>query len=227
MRRSFTILAGAVALAAGLPAGAQADRFHARVTNPWFPLQPGMRWTYRGVDSGRPSRDVIRVAHRTAVIGGMRCAVVLDRVYIDGHLAERTTDWYTQDSRGRVRYAGEATAELDRRGRVKNTDGSWRSGRHGAHAGIYMPAVPRVGQAFSQEHARGVAQDRFSVTSVDARAATPFAIFPRHVLQTRETTPLEPGVVDGKRYVRGIGEVSEFSIRGGNDRLRLVTFRAG
>jgi hypothetical protein len=227
MRRSLTILAGALALAAALPTGAQAARFHARVTNPWFPLLPGMRWTYRGADSGRPSRDVVRVARRTAVVGGMRCAVVLDRVFIDGRLAERTTDWYTQDARGRVLYAGEATAELDRRGRVRNTDGSWRAGHHGARAGVFMPAVPRVGQAFAQEHARGVAEDRFSVTSLDARAPTPFAVFPRHVLQTRETTPLEPGVVDAKRYVRGIGEVEERSVRGGHDRLRLVSFRAG
>lgn len=227
MRRPLTILTGALALAAAFPAGAGAARFHARVTNPWFPLLPGMRWEYRGVDSGRPSHDVVRVAHRTALIGGMRCAVVLDRVFIDGRLAERTTDWYTQDARGRVLYAGEATAVLDRRGRVRNTEGSWRAGRHGARAGVFMPASPRVGQHFAQEHAKGVAQDRFSVTSLDARATTPFAIFPRHVLQTRETTPLEPGVVDAKQYVHGIGQIAEFSVRGGNDRLRLVSFRAG
>lgn len=227
MRRPLTILLGALALAAGFPGGADAARFHARVTNPWSPLLPGMRWEYRGVDSGRPSRDIVRVARRTALIGGMRCAVVLDRVYIEGRLAERTTDWYTQDARGRVLYAGEATAELDRHGRVRTTEGSWRAGRHRARAGVYMPAAPRLGQHFEQEHAKGVAEDRFAVVSLDARAATPFAIFRHHVLQTRETTPLEPGVVDAKRFVRGIGEVAEFSIRGGNDRLRLVSFRAG
>jgi uncharacterized protein DUF1707/uncharacterized protein DUF4190 len=41
--------------------------------------------------------------------------VVRDRLYLRGRLTERTTDWYTQDARGNVRYFGEDTAELDRR----------------------------------------------------------------------------------------------------------------
>jgi hypothetical protein len=44
----------------------------------------------------------------------------------------------------------------------------------------------------------------------------------RHALRTRETTAVEPGVVDRKVYVRGIGEVVERSVRGGRDRLVLV-----
>ncbi|MEA2281396.1 MAG: hypothetical protein QOK21_2003 [Solirubrobacteraceae bacterium] len=200
--------------------------FHARVTNPWFPLAPGMRWVYRGVDSGRPARDVVRVTDRVAMIDGMPSAVLADRLYIRGRLAERTTDWYTEDPRGRVLYAGEATAELDRRGRVRSTEGSWRAGVKGARAGVFMPRQPRVGQRFQQEYAAGVGEDHFSVTSLHASAATPFATFAGHVLQTRETTPLEPGVVDRKLYVDGIGQIAEESVKGGHDRLRLVSFRS-
>jgi hypothetical protein len=216
-------------LAAAAPAlGATPPRpgYHARATNPWFPLAPGMRWVYRGVDSGRPARDVVRVTNRVAVLDGMPCAVVADRLFIRGRLAERTTDWYTQDPRGRVLYAGEATAELARDGHVRSTEGSWRAGLEGARAGVFMPRRPRVGQHFQQEHAAGVAEDRFSVTSLHASATTPFAAFAGHILQTRETTPLEPGVVDRKRYVQGIGQVAEESVKGGNDRLRLVSFRS-
>jgi hypothetical protein len=203
-----------------------APGFHARVTNAWFPLAPGMRWVYRGVDGGRPARDLVRVTRRVEIVDGMPCAVLSDRLYIRGRLAERTTDWYTQDSRGRVLYAGEATAELDRRGHVRTTEGSWRAGVGGARAGVFMPRRPRVGQRFQQEHAKGIAEDRFSVTSLHASATTPFAVFTGHVLQTRETTPLEPGVVDRKLYVQGIGQVAEDTLRGGNDRLRLVSFRS-
>jgi hypothetical protein len=216
-------------LAAAAPAlGATPPRpgFHARATNPWFPLAPGMRWVYRGVDSGRPARDVVRVTDRVAVIDGMPCAVLADRLYIRGRLAERTTDWYTQDPRGRVLYAGEATAELDRHGRVRSTEGSWRAGVKGARAGVFMPRQPRVGQHFQQEHAAGVGEDHFSVTSLHASATTPFATFDGDALQTRETTPLEPGVVDRKLYVHGIGQVAEESVKGGHDRLRLVSFRS-
>ena len=34
-----------------------------------------------------------------------------DLLYLKGHLEERTTDYYTQDSQGRVWYFGETTAD--------------------------------------------------------------------------------------------------------------------
>jgi hypothetical protein len=44
-------------------------------------------------------------------------------------------------------------------------------------------------------------------------------------MRTREFTRLEPGVVDRKVYVRGVGQVFEASIKGGDDRLALVDVR--
>jgi hypothetical protein len=44
-------------------------------------------------------------------------------------------------------------------------------------------------------------------------------------MRTQETTPLEPGVVDRKVYVRGIGTVREQTVKGGNERYRLVAVR--
>ena len=44
-----------------------------------------------------------------------------DRLYLDNRLEERTTDWYSQDSKGNVWYFGENTAELDKQGNVKST----------------------------------------------------------------------------------------------------------
>ena len=61
-----------------------------------------------------------------AHIDGAPCVVVDDRLYLRGRLAERTTDWYAQDSNGNVWYFGEDTAELDRNGRVTSTAGTWR-----------------------------------------------------------------------------------------------------
>ena len=42
-------------------------------------------------------------------------------------------------------------------------------------------------------------------------------------LLTKEWTPLEPGVVDHKYYVRGTGTVLEQTVRGGDERLELVS----
>src|SRR4051794_36656300 len=98
----------AIAIAAAAPAPSS---FTPVVTNRWFPLEPGMRWEYRGIEGGGRARDVVRVLARVDTIDGVPCAAVSDRLYRRGHLAERTTDWYTQDDRGTVWYYGESTAE--------------------------------------------------------------------------------------------------------------------
>src|SRR5436190_1797178 len=158
MTRTIAVLVATLALAA--PAAGGSHGFSARVTNPWFPLKPGTVYTYQGVKDGKPSREVLRVTHRTKTIQGVPCVVVDDRLYVEGHLAERTNDWYSQDARGTVWYFGEATAELDKSGKVTSTEGTWQSGRDGAKAGIYMPAHPRAGQTGRQEYYRGKAEDR-------------------------------------------------------------------
>ncbi len=195
--------------------------FSNRVDNPWFPLRPGARYLYRGVKDGEPSRDVFTVTARTREIQGVRCTIVRDRLYLRGRLRERTQDWYAQDRAGNVWYFGEATAELDRSGRVTTTEGSWQAGVNGARAGILMPAHPRPGQSGLQEFYAGHAEDHFRVLSLSARVRTPAAAS-RRALLTREWTPLEPAVVDHKLYVRGIGNVLEQTVRGGDERNELV-----
>jgi len=157
------------------------------------------------------------VTGATRTIAGVRATAVSDRLYEAGKLAERTTDWYAQDRSGTVWYFGEATAELDREGRVTSTEGSWIAGVDGARAGIIMPAHPRVGQSFRQEYLKGHAEDHFQVLSLRATIHTPGASSSGHALLTKEWTPLEPGVIDDKVYVRGIGMVKEQTIKGGSE----------
>jgi hypothetical protein len=194
------------------------------VDNPWFPLRPGTTYVYRGAEGREPARDVLTVTHATKTIEGVRCTVIHDRLYLRGRLAEQTIDWYAQDAAGNVWYFGETTRELDARGRVTSTEGSWEAGVDGAQAGIYMPAHPHVGQRGVQEHYKGHAEDHFAVLSLSATVRAP-AVSSRHALLTREWTPLESGVVDHKLYVRDIGTVSEETVKGGTERLRLVAIR--
>ena len=143
-------------------------RFVEHIDNPWFPLVPGTTYIYRGMKDGEPSREVLRVTHRTKLIDGVRCTVLEDRLYLSGRLEERTTDWYAQDEEGTVWYFGEDTAELDEQGRVTSREGSWQAGVDGARAGIYMPADPKVGQSFAQEFYAGHAEDHFKVVDLAA-----------------------------------------------------------
>jgi len=204
------------ALAAALAAFVQPDpsAFVGRVDNAWFPLRAGTTWIYRGSKDGTPSRDIVTVERGTTAVAGVRCTAVRDRLFLNGKLAERTTDWYAQDRAGNVWYFGEATAELDPSGRVANTEGSWRAGVDGARPGILMPARPKAGQRFAQEYYAGHAEDRFQVLSVSRRK-----------LLTKEWSPLEPGVIDHKRYTKGVGMVSEATVRGGSERAVLVSER--
>ena len=223
-------LAVLVALAAGAVGGVGAapaqETFAGRTQNPWFPLVPGTRFVYQGMKDGEAARDVVTVTHRTKVIEGVRCTVVHDELYLAGRLAERTDDWYARKRDGSVWYFGEATAELDRRGRVTTTEGSWQAGADGALAGVYMPARPKVGLTFRQEYWRGHAEDHFRVVSLDATVKVPYTSS-QHGLLTTEWSPLEPGVVDHKLYVRGVGLVKEETVKGGQERVELVSVRRG
>ena len=213
------LLVAPTALASGSPSP---SRFVRGVTNPWFPLRPGTTLVYRGVKDGKPSRDVFLVTAQTRRIAGVVCTAVSDRLYLSGRLGERTTDWYAQDKAGNVWYFGEATAELDARGKVTSREGSWLTGVNGAQPGVFMPAHPRVGQSARQEYYKGHAEDHFRVLSLSAHVRTP-AASSSHALLTKEWTPLEPGVIDHKYYVRGIGTVLEQTVKGGDERNTLVS----
>jgi hypothetical protein len=192
------------------------------VDNPWFPLIPGTTFVYRGVKDAKVARDVFSVTSETKTIQGIRCTGVRDRLFLAGRLEERTTDWYAQDVHGNVWYFGESTAELDRNGRVTSTEGSWQAGRNGAQAGIYMTARPKLGQVRRQEYYRGHAEDHFSVLTLRASISVPYVRSSRALL-TKEWTPLEPGTLDHKYYVRRIGEVKEVTVKGPTERAELVS----
>ena len=109
MTRPSVLLAAIVALACGVAATSHAatppvpkpSDFSTRIDNPWFPLDPGTTYVYRGSKDGHPSRDVVVVTHRTKKIDGVPCVVIQDRLYLSGHLGERTTEWYSQDALGK------------------------------------------------------------------------------------------------------------------------------
>jgi hypothetical protein len=194
----------------------QQSRFVSRVDNPWYPLAPGTTLHYRGVKDGGPMTDVVTVTDATKRIVGARATVVRDRVYVHGRLSEDTLDWFAQDHKGNVWYLGEDTKELDARGRIKSREGSWQAGVNGARPGIIMPAHPRVGQTFRMEFESGHAEDWERIADVSSRR-----------LRTEEWTPLEPGVLDNKYYVRGVGSVREVTVRGGHETLELVSVSRG
>ena len=195
--------------------------FVATVDNPWYPADPRHDFHYAGTTAGEPTTDTYAVTTGTKVVAGVTCTVIRDTVGSGASSSERTEDWYAQDADGNVWYFGEATAELNRKGKVVNTEGSWEAGVDGALPGIFMPAKPAVGQSFAQEQFPGQAEDWFVVMFTVTRVTVPAGTY-KGALVTGEWTPLETGVVSEKTYVKGLGQVMERDISGGDETLRLV-----
>ncbi|MFI6661423.1 hypothetical protein ACIBL8_38530 [Streptomyces sp. NPDC050523] len=196
--------------------------FSATVDNPWFPLPPGRTLVYRGTKDGAQTTEHLTATRDIQKITGVPCRVVEDRLYTGRRLTETTRDYYAQDAAGNVWYFGEDTAELDAHGNILSTEGTWHAGRDGARPGIFLPARPAPGTSGQQEHYPGQAEDRFQVLDLTSRVSVPYKTF-TGALHTKEWTPLEPGVVDNKYYVKGIGTVKEITVKGGPFEENVLT----
>ncbi|MET1008800.1 MAG: hypothetical protein ABWY96_01940, partial [Gaiellaceae bacterium] len=134
-------------------------------------------------------------------------------------------DWYAQDTWGNVWYLGEDTKEFED-GKVVSAEGSWEAGVDGAEAGVVVPASPEIGLAYRQEYYEGEAEDAGEILSLDEQVEVPFGAF-EDVVMTKDTTPLEPDVLEHKFYATGVGPVLAISLSGGGSREELITFEPG
>jgi hypothetical protein len=201
------------------PANLEAGDFVERIDNQYWPMAPGSKWVYR--EDGQ--RVEVTVTDRTKEILGIAATVIHDVVAEDGELVEDTYDWYAQDKDGNIWYLGEDTKEYEN-GKVKSTEGSWEAGVDGAEAGILLPGEPEVGLRYRQEYYEGEAEDAGEILSLDEKAEVPFGSFDA-VLMTKDTTPLEPDVLEHKFYAKGVGPVLVLAISGGSGREELLSFR--
>jgi hypothetical protein len=223
----IAIAAGAMIAAPASAAQLDPADFTTRIDNPYWPMRPGSRWIYRETDpDGTRQRVVVTVTRRTKLIAnGVRARVVRDVVTENGRPVEKTDDWYAQDRAGNIWYLGEFTTEYED-GKPVSNEGSFEAGVDGAQAGIIMPAKPRAGMRYRQEHYPGHAEDRGEIVGLREQAEVPFGHF-RNVLMTKDTNPLQPKVLEFKFYARGVGPVLAVSVSGGADREELIRYRRG
>ncbi|WMW26274.1 hypothetical protein RE474_06060 [Methanolobus sediminis] len=190
------------------------------VANPYFPLEVGTTFILEGESDGEDIRVEIYVTDQTKEIMGVTTMVIRDREWEDGELVEDTYDWFANDNEGNVWYFGEDSKEYDE-GELVGTSGSWEGGVDGAEPGILMKANPQVGDIYQQEYYEGEAEDMAEVLSLDASVTVEYGSFD-NCLQTKEWTPLEPGVEEHKYYASGIGILKEEAVVGGDEVLELV-----
>ena len=161
-----------------------------KIDNKYFPLKPGTTFIYKGTKEGDPTRDTFEVTSKVKVIAGITTREIHDKLFTKGVLIESYQDWFAQDDNGNVWYFGEFTTDFSNGG---SHEGSWQAGVKGAKAGIIMEGAAKVGDAYNQEVAKGVAEDKATVLSLNDKVCVTYGCF-THVLKTKEFTPLEPGI---------------------------------
>ena len=203
-----------------LPQGAETvdldpKNFSTRIDNPYWPMDPGTRWTYSETDQeGSKLEVVVTVSDQTKKIAnGVTARVVRDTVTEDGAIVEDTFDWYAQDKEGIIWYLGENTAEFEN-GKLKTKEGSFEAGVDGAKPGIIMPADPKDGMQYRQEYYKGKAEDNGEVLSTDEMVQVPAGHFDEALL-TKDTITIEPNVLEYKLYAKGVGPLLTLGVSGG------------
>ena len=140
--------------------------------------------------------------------GDVTTRVLEEREWEDDELIEVSRNYYaicreTND----VVYFGE-DVDIYEEGVIVSHDGAWLAGENGAEAGIFTPGTILLGARHFQEVAPGVALDQVEIVSLNTTVETPAGTF-ENVLETRETTPLDPEAEDFKFYFPGIGLVKD------------------
>jgi hypothetical protein len=194
--------------------------FVGEITNPYFPLKPGMVFKFEGTRDGVARRDDMTVTNETKVIMGVTTMVVRDVASTDTEMVEKTVDWYAQDKDGNVWYFGEDTAEYAN-GKVTNTDGTWMAGVDGAIPGIIMKAAPKVGDGYRQEYRPGVAEDYAKVVNIDATAGGPSGKY-EMVVVTEDTDLLDKSKFEHKWFAPKVGPIGTDGMVGGHHEIRTL-----
>jgi hypothetical protein len=198
------------------------DDFSDPADNPYWPMEPGYKYTYEGIDEDETVRIEIEIMEETKVVMGVTCTIFREEEYVDGELEERTDDWFAADNDGNVWYFGEDTAEYED-GEVVTTAGAWESGKNGAYAGIVMLADPIVGMTYRQEFLAGEAEDMGTVISTDESLDVSYGSYD-DLLIIQDSTPLEPGIAEYKYYAPGVGMIREEAVKGETGYAELTAF---
>jgi hypothetical protein len=205
------------------------------IDNPYFPMPTGRLLIYEGTTEGVPTHDEVCVIGQTGkMIEDVLITEVhhrsFERVNNQLVLVEDTKDWFAQDIFGTVWYLGEDTLECPCPPEPGgNPTGSWESGVDNADGGFIMLADPQVGVRYYQEFARKVAEDQAKVLSLEGSACVEYPAGPAttcydgNLLVTKETSQLDPGVVELKYYAPNVGFILAEIVKGGDERTELVS----
>lgn len=183
--------------------------FTSEVDNPFFPLPVGQRLVLRA--DGFFTDELVRVTvlPDTEVVTGVETRVMEEYETKDGRVVEISRNFFAQTTSGYVCYFGEDVDIYDSTGNVSSHMGAWRADGDRNIPGIFMTPDPRVGQAFHQEIAPGIAEDEAMIIALGESIEVPAGSFVDTVTVV-DRNPLD-GSSDQKVYARGIGLIVDAS----------------
>lgn len=178
-------------------------------TNRYYPLATGSVAVLEGTEDGDQIRMVRTVLPETKVVDGVPTHILEHKRFVNDTIFEIARNYYVETNDGTVCYFGE-DVEFYQDGVLLNTHGTWLAGYGGAKPGVIMPATPRLGDAYFQEQAPGLAYDMGQVTEVDVTATYGGTVY-TDVITVQDTNPLASACTtpEQKRYAPGVGEVQD------------------
>ena len=182
------------------------------IDNAWWPLKPGMQWTFEGhveEDGKKEShRLVFTVTDLVKIIDGVRSRVIYDSDFTKGKLVEHELAYFAQDKVGNVWHLGQYREVME--GKVFVGGQIWViNNPTGAKAGIMMPADPKLG---TPSYSEGFAPppfywtDRGRVYQMGQKVKVPAGSY-NDVLVIEEFDEEEPGAFQLKYYAKGVGNI--------------------
>ncbi len=217
MTRSLFVMALALSsLAVGSVQAVGPDQSKAEFGNPsdidnrYYPLTEHDRCVLRGKEDGARVKVVRTPLDRTKAfrINGdtVRAAVIEDREFEDGEIAERTLDYFAQDDRGTVWYLGEDVDKYEN-GKVVGHGGAWLYGSDTNKMGVGMPAHPQVGSRWRHEDVPDGPFESDKVVAILDKATVRGKTY-HDVVKVREHTKPDDEV-EFKLYAPGVGNIQE------------------
>ncbi len=178
--------------------------FSTEISNKYFALPVGKKLTYETTVQGKVTERIeIEILPETMTIEGVQTVVYLDKEYKNGQLVEETRDYLAQHKNGDVWYFGE---DVDNywNGILVNHSGSFRHGKDGAKAGIWMKAEQRVGDSYRQEFYVGHAEDIRDTVAIGETVSTKSGTY-TDCVRVYDWTPLEKNAREHKYYCPQVG----------------------
>jgi hypothetical protein len=197
--------------------------FTGSATNPWFPLAPGTRWTYRQESTTSTGTVVAEVLPHPREIAGIETTAVRWRGRSGGRVHTLVVRWYAVDRLGNVWWFGQRVAPREPPLDHLATR-SFLAGRDGAEAGLVLSARPRDGDGYVNAWQPHVVERHSTVLSLRSTVATPTRTFHDTVV-THDLSSLAPVHTDQTFFARGVGMVAQVDTTSASTSLALLRVR--